>query len=804
MNPTGENSEFEQNAQALIATYLQELQEGRAPPPQLWLEQHQEHRPILESLLRERGLLPEEISTDEYFSPTHTQSEDSLLLPLTFVPIEETGKTIAFGNFELTAILGQGGMGIVYKAFHTQSKRFVALKMLRQLQIDSKEMARFQNEIEIISQLDHPSIVPIYEVNRHEGWMYFTMKLLEGGCLLHYEEEIRYSWKKIAELMVKVADAIHYAHCRGVLHRDLNPSNILLDHEGHPYVTDFGLARRLIDCSVLTGSNELIGTPSYMSPEQAQGMNALTVASDVHGLGATLYWLLLGVPPFEGGSPLRIIRQVVEHVPLAPRMLRQEIPLDLELICLQALRKAPQDRYVSAEVFKEDLERFLQGEAIIARPLTFWNRAWYWTRRHPGIVSWMITVFLMFLVILFLLVTHNETLKSVNNELRSSLIRAQQAEIQAEQQRDEIRQRLYVSQMKVVSQALEDQDLGRALSILQRYGPESPRHELCGIEWNLLRAKLIAAISEELRSLWPWPMIGRSELLLFPPGFIENMNQVGSSTQIVVAQQHGLFLCDIRSATIVQILSTEDHRTALLASGRQGQSLIVGFPDGTIHFWSFIGQELQLVRKLTTNKPLQHVVLSQNGDWLALIPKMPMDSVQLLDARNGEVRIRLKQPGSNVAEFSPDGRKLALNSHNDILIVDLQTKAIVSRLQGHLADVTALTFNGSNQRLASIGSDHTLRVWDVPTAKETYSGSIHRMSAASVLFTVDHRSLIIGTEDGEILLWHVKTQQEICRIQKWQVGIRKLISLPKSREVLMLLDNGTVGRLIPTREKMAP
>jgi serine/threonine-protein kinase len=302
---------------------------------------------------------------------------------------EEKTLPAGFEGYEVQGVLGRGGMGVVYKARHIGLGRVVALKTVRTGELASaEEAARLRNEAETAAALDHAHIVPVYEVGAQGGQLYFSMKLFEGGtladCLPRYGADPRAA----AALVAQVARAVHHAHQRGVLHRDLKPSNILLDGEGRPHVTDFGLAKRLAKDAGLTQSGALVGTPGFMAPEQTTGQKgAVTTAADVYGLGAVLYALLTGRPPFQAETALETMLLVREQEPEPPRRANPKVGRDLETVCLKCLAKDPARRYGSAEALAEDLERWLAGEPITARRVGLPERAWSWCRRHPKRVT---------------------------------------------------------------------------------------------------------------------------------------------------------------------------------------------------------------------------------------------------------------------------------------------------------------------------------------------------------------------------------------------------------------------------------
>jgi serine/threonine protein kinase len=277
------------------------------------------------------------------------------------------------GDYELLAELGRGGMGVVYKARQRSLDRLVALKMVLRGDLASPDdLRRFRAEAEAAARLDHPGIVPVYEVGEHAGQPFFAMKLVEGTTLAQRLAEGPISAREAATLLSTVCRAIDFAHGRGVLHRDLKPSNILIDAEGRPHVTDFGLAKRVSADQGLTRSGAVLGTPSYMAPEQAAGNRGqLGPASDVYSLGTILYAMLTGRPPFQAATPVDTVLLVLEQDPLPPRLVNPRADRDLEMVALRCLQKPPELRYPSAAAMSDDLDAFLAGEPVSARSGTF-------------------------------------------------------------------------------------------------------------------------------------------------------------------------------------------------------------------------------------------------------------------------------------------------------------------------------------------------------------------------------------------------------------------------------------------------
>ncbi|MBY0522903.1 MAG: protein kinase [Gemmataceae bacterium] len=359
----------EQRLDEVVAGYLKAVKLGPAPTRQQLLDQHPDLAFELASFL------------DDH------ENVARLTTPLRNIfataPAPTAGQSI--GGYQLLEEIAHGGMGIVYRARQTALNRLVALKMMRSgPRATTSELLRFRAEAEAVANLDHPHIVPIYEVGDYEGQPFYSMKLIDGGSLSQRVQGFRDDPRAAARLLIAIAQAVHYAHQRGILHRDLKPANILLDAQGQPHVTDFGLAKRVEVDSSLTQSGAIIGTPSYMAPEQASGRKgAITTAADVYGLGAVLYEMLTGQPPFRGATMMDTLHMLLEQDPQKPRSINPRVPPDLETVCLKCLEKDPAARYPSAQVLADELQRFVNGEPIQARPVGSVERVWRLCRRKP-------------------------------------------------------------------------------------------------------------------------------------------------------------------------------------------------------------------------------------------------------------------------------------------------------------------------------------------------------------------------------------------------------------------------------------
>ena len=449
------------------------------------------------------------------------------------------------GDYELLDELGRGGMGVVFRARDWRLNRVVALKLILTGELASQaEVKRFHNEAEAAAQLEHPNIVPIYEIGESEGRHFFAMKLVEGGSLagklisgqyLASSNQSRpadggalntdslnsdFSPQTSTALVAKVARAVHHAHRRGILHRDLKPGNILLDAVGEPMVADFGLARRVDNASGMTLSGAVVGSPSYMAPEQAAGGSRdVTVAADIYSLGAIFYELLAGRPPFDGATPMEVMRKVIEDEPQPPsrsgkRVINHQFSVtgeqwdarhpktddwlldtehsyrvdgDLQTICLKCLRKDPRQRYVSAEALAEDLERWQRHEPILARPSSLWEQTAKWVRRRPalaGLLGVSAAALLGFIAMQFAneaKLTHERD-RATTNEVYA-LAEARLAASNALN----ARLNLYAADMFLVGRALDEGNLALARRTLARHMPRAGEVDLRGFEWRYFR-----------------------------------------------------------------------------------------------------------------------------------------------------------------------------------------------------------------------------------------------------------------------------------------------------------------------------
>lgn len=448
-----------------------------------------------------------------------------------------------YGDYEVEEIIASGGMGRVYRARHTTLNRTVALKLLPASPSNSAERAlRFKRETEAVARLDHPNIVPIYEVGEADGDCYYSMRLIEGQAVNQrkWARKGRADFMKIAEVMAKTAEAVHFAHQHGILHRDVKPGNVLLDAADEPYLTDFGLARFLEADSEITATEAVLGTPHYMAPEQISGSPVdLTSAADIYGLGAMLYELLTGSPPFQGESTLDLLRKVGEEEPLKPSSRNGHVPIDLETIALRCLHKTPSKRYPSAHELAEDLRRYSLGEPIAARPVGSIERLLIWARRYPRTAGLVSTVTLLILAL------------GVTGQISAQ--RQKVLREKAEAGEDLLRHKNYQYAIRVGQAHIDGGNQHLAPPLLWRTAPE-----MRGWEWGYLMAQ--CSIDQ-----WSYdfggPMAGKLEC-----------NQDGS--RIFLRELDGTIVC-LDAASRSVIWRRDGVGGGLLASDLTGRYLAV-------------------------------------------------------------------------------------------------------------------------------------------------------------------------------------------------------------------------------------
>ena len=542
--------------------------------------------------------------------------------------LEESGAQ-RIGDYDLLEQIARGGMGLVYRARHRRLNRIVALKLISANELAKPEyVERFRIEAEAAASLNHPHIIPIYEVGEDSGRHFFSMRLAEGGSLSErLGREPLISVTESVKLLVKLARAVHFAHQRGILHRDIKPSNVLLDAAGEPLLADFGLAKLIEANSRITHTLALLGTPAYISPEQAAGAGGLTTSVDVYGLGAVFYEMLTGNPPFAGGTTMATVRMVLEKEPERPSRRNSEVDRDLETICLKCLEKSPTLRYASAEALAEDLERWERGESITARPSTSLVRTAKWVRRHPG---WSTAIGAVAIATVSVVIVSNVARSRVTEALEVS---RQQTRLIAEQKQELSRRQASTVRQLGRSlffqgvQAAHDDRIGPALA----YWAESLR-----LDPGSSAAACIFHALTQRRFMQP----------AFAP--VEN---------------HG-FVWDCA-------FSLDGSRLAITSSGEKNQFWMRDSSTGRLLFSKSLGGERGRVMFSPDGR---HVAVSAG-----LIGWGRAGSVRVLDAVTGDLLFPAISTVEGIwdLQYSPDGSALAFSVHQaELYVIDAITGAI--------------------------------------------------------------------------------------------------------------------------------
>ena len=666
---------------------------------------------------------------------------------------------------EVLAMLGRGGMGVVYKARHLRLERLVALKMILAGDLAEPEhVARFLTEARAVARLQHPNIVQIHEIGEQDGRHYFSMEFINGGSLDKALAGIPQPPDEAAQLTETLARAMHVAHERGIVHRDLKPANVLLTADGTPKITDFGLAKQLDEEVGRTRTGLIMGTPSYMPPEQAEGKRwKIGPKADVYALGAILYELLTGRPPFGGANALEIVRQVLDDEPVAPSRLRPHVPRDLETICLKCLQKAPEERYVDAAALADDLSGFLKGEAIKARRVGHVERMLKWARRHP--VSVLVALVL--------------GLGGVGGTMAWLWLRAAGARQQLavaldgeKQAQEKYRQLMYCRAVDLAYRDWKETNLGRA-------------------------DQLLANCPADLRC-WEWYHVFHlchTDLLMVksPHSSVRGVAFSPDGKRLAGGSWDGeVKVWDAASGAMDLVLSSRSRGAVeSVAFSPDGRRLAGASHDKTVKVWDLASRQ-EILTLTGHTGGVNSVAFSHDGRHLASASWD--ETVKIWDVARGQKIRTLKGPAGPVysVAFSPDGKCLASASYDGpVMLWDLAGGQETRTLKGHTGAVWSVAFSLDGQRLASASDDTTVRVWDVAHGQVvTVKG--HTGPVSSVAFNPDGQRLASASNgraggrehfNTKVTVWTAAAGQEALTLKGYTGAVWSVAFSPDGQRL---------------------
>lgn len=697
----------------------------------------------------------------------------------------------SFGDYDLIEVIARGGMGIVFRARHRRLNCDRALKLIQAGRLASPEVRRrFQSEAEATALLDHPNIVPLHEFGEVDGQYFLSMRFIDGGTLAdalartdsssangtkraaaptHGRTLLNLrSFKVLVRLMIKVTQAVHYAHTRGVIHRDLKPGNILLDRNGEPYVSDFGLARLGEVDSGLTVTGTALGTPAYMSPEQAAGhAREVSTATDVWSLGAILYELLGGQRPFQGTTTAHTLRLIQETDPKPPKAIRSDIPRDLETVCLHCLEKEAKRRYATAADLATDLERWLEGLPPRIRPVSGAERLVRWCRRKPVVAS-LVAVSLLAVVAAFL--------------AGLNAIRVRERDALMPQLAEQRRRFNYVADMNLAQRAVQDGNMGLFRRTLDAMMPKPGESDLRGFEWHLLsemnrgmeRRRLLEQTNEltglavDVEGRWA-AVVSSTELKLIS---LDDASLAKSWPLQACRIERGVALSAdsqwiaVAGTNGVETFRTDDGIRHLLTSNPANIAVFhtrepllavtemrYGPADPAADVWVFdVGTRELRNRLLNTDGPA--LFWESEGTSLRLVERMGRVVSWNVDSSAFE-QLHARDNFNGSAAFSADGRLLARAKwFAAILVTEVASDRLLTRLPGAPSGVH-LGFSRDGGWLAVCGTELGIQIYETTNWSSVRTLRGHTREVTGLAFLPENQELISCSRDGSVRLWSV-------------------------------------------------
>jgi WD40 repeat protein/predicted Ser/Thr protein kinase len=638
-----------------------------------------------------------------------------------------------FGDYELLEEIARGGMGVVFKARQIHLNRIVALKLINSGALASEGIVkRFKAEAEAAAILNHPNVVPIHEIGEVQGQHYFSMGLVEGPNLDEYLGSKPLPTRRAAELIVTLAGAVQYAHQLGILHRDLKPSNILIDKEEVPYLVDFGLAKLVEKDSTLTHTNAIMGTPSYMAPEQARGeTKRVTTAVDVYGLGVLLYVCLTGHPPFAGGTSYETIRQVLEQEPRPPSEWNPLVDRDLETICLKCLEKEPDCRYQTAAAVEADLCRWLNCEPVAARPSSSTYRFQKWVQRRPAIAALSGTV-------LFLLITIavGSTIAAIGLKKEAAATKAANEESKAKLWES------YVAHARASRLSGQPGHRFDSLGLLKKASEIKSANEL--------RNEAIAAMANaDMRPVRSFNVGREGETVL---DVDLTITRYARSTKDGTVTIHR-----VEDDSIVTTLKSEGKSLDLFPGCSWTKRHFIGnYSDRTIRVWDIL--ESRLLMTMEGDR----TAADGAGNRLA-VGRQP-NELLIYDLRTLSLERSVTLPiEPSWLAFSEDGTRLAISSelHKTVVIIDIETGKIVRRLE-HPTIVRQISW-GARENLACPLQTGEIYVWDIESGRREMTLEGHGPNIITLACAPKTDFLISSGWDRTARIWNCATGKLLLR-----------------------------------------